>query len=205
MRDAILLFGYEAEVGKDTMCDYLVSEKGYTKFAFAKELKDQCMRKYRFTYDQVYDKFQKNIPDPRYPKVGGGFWTPREVLQTEGQNARAIFPEVWATFLAHQIADHYHRERNVNPNHSIRICVCDFRFPNEFQAIKSMAEGLDRDVSVHTIHVNRPGVSRDFAGSKDVSETSLLTFPFDARITNDGSLSDLYQITEELLVKLDLE
>lgn len=62
----IVAFGYKAGVGKDTAADYLVSEYGFTKTAFAKNLKDCCMHVFGLSNDQVYDAElkQKELPTP---------------------------------------------------------------------------------------------------------------------------------------------
>lgn len=54
------------ESGKDTIADYLVKEYGYTKMAFADNLKHMCMKVFDLTCEQCYTtegKFQE-LPQP---------------------------------------------------------------------------------------------------------------------------------------------
>jgi len=63
----IILLGYKAHSGKDTLADYLEEEKGFIKYSFAKKLKSVVADLYGFTHEQMYGEL-KNVPDPRYIK-----------------------------------------------------------------------------------------------------------------------------------------
>ena len=62
--------------GKDTCCDYLVRNYGYTKMTFAKPLKDAVGILFDLSHDQLYSK--KEVIDKRWNK------SPRELLQYFG-------------------------------------------------------------------------------------------------------------------------
>jgi hypothetical protein len=50
----ILGIGGEYESGKDTVADYLVNKYGYTKMAFAENLKQMAMKVFNLTHEQCY-------------------------------------------------------------------------------------------------------------------------------------------------------
>ena len=60
IKDRTLLgFGGEAESGKSTACDYLIS-KGWHELSFARNLKEMCIKGFGLTSEQVYDQAFKN-------------------------------------------------------------------------------------------------------------------------------------------------
>lgn len=74
------------------------------------------------------------------------------------------------------------------------VVIDDVRFPNEFEAIQA-AGG-------HMLFVDRPDAGQDVTGH--ASEGALDGLLFDAVITNDGTLSELYATSEMVLNRLTL-
>jgi hypothetical protein len=159
--------GFSAQVGKDTVGDYLVRQYNFHKRAFADPLKNAVREIFGFNQDQLYGAY-KEINDP--------FWgvSPREVMQKLGTDGcRALFgDDIWIKALLRQL------------DPKLDTVVVDVRFPNEGKAIKS-AGGI-------LINVIRPN---GIPGTKHVhvSESAMANFTdWDATFNNSGSFADLY-------------
>lgn len=96
--------------GKDTFADVLINEQGYTKIAFADELKRICKELF-----------------PEQFKNGN---KPREILQNVGQCMRSIDYDVWVKALDRKIKQ-YDAVTNMYEIKEDNLVITDVRYPNE--------------------------------------------------------------------------
>lgn len=155
-----------AHAGKDTLADYLVQNYGFTKVAFADELKLLCASNFNLSNDQLYGNL-KETKDYRYKK------SPREILQATGQFYRSIDIDFWVKRCLDKLL--------VNKNY----VITDVRLRNEYDAVKALNGKI--------IRINRNSDLRGYvSNSNDISETDLNNHNFDLTIENNGTLIDLY-------------
>lgn len=230
MRPGVFVLGVagEAGSGKDTVCDYLVSEFGFQKIALAMPLKQIVAQAFpKFPEEHLYGASQlRNIPNREYPlsdncpscgrkmrfvdleswacRCGfkhGPFLTPRLALQTLGTEwGRRLYENVWVDYLFDQ----------VDRRSGDKFCISDVRFPNEVKGITSNG-GV-------SLRLRRPKknsepkrdrsilqIFRSLFGSKEVqhaSETSLDLLPenaFAATVVNDSTLPVLFERVSEVI------
>lgn len=93
--------------GKDTFADVLINEKGYTKIAFADELKRICKELF-----------------PEQFKNGN---KPREILQSVGKCMRSIDYDVWVKAL----------DRKIKQCNGKNLVITDVRYPNEVAYLRN--------------------------------------------------------------------
>ncbi|MCX5236205.1 hypothetical protein OG824_13435 [Streptomyces prunicolor] len=179
MTDLIIgLSGY-SRAGKDTAAQAL-ADRGWRRAGFADKLRD-------FLY----------ALDPLVPgHYGAGTLRLRKLIDTAGwEYAKVTYPEVRVLLQragteagrrvlgANVWVDALFRGHEDAP----ALVVPDVRFPNEAQAVTDRGGIL--------IRVDRPGVGPKRSGNGAVheSEVALDDWPFDHRLTNDGSAIDLYE------------
>jgi hypothetical protein len=143
-----LLIGVTAPArsGKDTIGDYLVNEKGYTKYSFANPLKRAAMEIFGFTEKQVFGSLKETV-DP--------IWgvTPRLVLQVMGtelfqydiQKHIPEFEKIGRGIWVERFKLWYKENSDKN------IVICDVRFKHEAEAITQLGGEIWR--------VERPSLS----------------------------------------------
>lgn len=171
-----------ARSGKDTVADILVKRlAGFVKIAFADALKEQVMEDFELTWNQMYGHL-KEVPDIRYKKKDGSFWTPREMLQFMGTDAyRNINDMYWVNKLFNRADDGNHTN----------VIIPDGRFSNEIMAVKDRDGFHVRVHRDHSIFVNN---------SKHYSETALDNFELvDYYIDNNGNKKDLENHVEKIV------
>ncbi len=156
--------GY-ARSGKDTVAEYLVNNRGFTRIAFADPIK-QILYDMNPTIDgeqlaTLVDSYGWEIAKSKV-KV-------REYLQSLGYSARMrINPKIWimATFSQMLSTKDY--------------VIADVRFRNEAEAIKEFKGQVWR--------VERPGVE---AINSHISEWEMDNYQYDWAINNDGTIEQL--------------
>src|SRR6056297_3690025 len=124
---ALIVISGKARVGKDTFGEILKSnfKDNYFTLAYADSLKRMIMDEFDLSMEQLYGSL-KEVPDDRYPKIGGGFWSPREIMQFLGTDCyRAIDDDFWVKQLFGII------DRNKLDN----VIITDARFPNEINSV----------------------------------------------------------------------
>lgn len=171
-----------ARSGKDTLADCIIKKMPkYVKIAYADALKEQVMEEFDLTYNQLYGDL-KEVPDVRYKKQSGGFWTPREMMQFIGTDAyRSIDDLHWINKLFDRINAGGHKN----------VIVTDGRFSNEITAIKDKGGFHVRIQREHSIFVNN---------SSHYSETALDNFGLvDYSINNDGDINDLNKHIDNII------
>jgi hypothetical protein len=165
-------------------------QMNFVATAYADELKNDLMKNFGLTRDQLYGN-AKEVSCFDLPKqVDGEYWTPREIMQEYGQWCRKIEPDHWLRRLFEVI------DRAQLDN----VIVTDIRQMNEVQAV------LNR--GGYHIRLNRDG--RDsINNSNHETETALdeENYRIDFHIDNSGTLDDLRRAakgTVKALMKIDM-
>lgn len=188
-RRLIVGFGHKRFSGKDLCGDFAMrrlSSLGMPvcKDWFAASLKRMCQAAFGFTEAQVWsaDKTKEDA-----------FWkmTPARALQLAGTEAmRHTFgDDFWIRTL----------EKRVLTSPGINFVICDVRFPNEADAIRSWGGQVIRVTRV------QKDPAEDGRSSQHLSETALDAYSnWYSTIINMGTVDDLgkqvYQLVDELLV-----
>lgn len=151
----------KARSGKDTFANMLYRKMDsndilFLTYSFAGELKARMMEDFELDNEQVNGNL-KEVPDPRYPKKGGGHWTPREILQFMGTDAyRAIDEHFWVKQLMKTID----RSTNRKDGDQINFIITDCRFPDEIRAVEDRNGVIikivreQRDIITNTAHAS---------------------------------------------------
>ena len=165
------LSGY-ARSGKDTVAGLLPD---YKRRAFADVLRDALYRlnpylRGNFTVADLVDEYGWEVA-----KSDNEVRRLLQVLGTE-VGRKMIDNDVWVQIATRDIL----KEDD--------IVFTDVRFPNEAEAIKALGGTVWR--------IERPGIQ---AINGHASETAMDDWPFDATITNDGTLEDLQAQVETAL------
>lgn len=167
----ILMLGHQSKVGKDTVADELVKRSGFKKIAFADKLKEVCADLFFVPLVEFYNESLKNEEVERY-----GI-TRRRILQIVGQAMFSVDKCVWVNHVIQKL------------NYLDKIVITDFRFPHEIDKMKEFA--AKHNYELISIKIHREGIS-DFSGKNDPSELSLIEYPWDYHVHNNGSIEDLY-------------
>lgn len=171
--------------GKDTLGNYLVTNYGYKRIAFADALKDACRCIFGFTEEQLYGSLKETTDE---------FWqtSPRRVLQFVGtdlfrDHLMEIMPwinqNIWVEVVKKKILD----EWKTNPN--TRFVITDVRFPNEIDLINQL-NGI-------TVRVSRPSINIDT--DPHPSEIQIETLPVMHEISNEGTKEELFNNAVQFL------
>lgn len=197
--------------GKDTAADYLVNYHEFRRESFASTLKDAIAnifgwdrillegrtkeaREWRETVDQWWAK-RLNMPE----------LTPRWILQHWGTEVcRNYFhDDIWIASLENKL-------KKIKDN----IVISDVRFPNEMKAIRNsggivvrIKRGPDPEWYEHAVNANKGDKHLGWAIGKHrleqlgihSSETAWVGLPVDHEITNDGTISELFEKLEVLV------
>lgn len=188
--------------GKDTFARRLVEEHGYTRFAFADQLKAAALEldpiiegELGKSYDYGYGGEVFESPEiSHYVRLS-------QVVEAQGWEAAKAHPEVRRTLQRIGVA-----ARNVDPliwvrpvvsairEHSGPVVVTDVRFPNELGE-------LFYQCGATFVRIVRPDVAEDDA-SLHISETALDDEEVDLTVTNDRSIAELYAAADTLAMTL---
>ena len=175
------LSGY-AQVGKDTVANYLVENYGYKRVAFADPLREALYNLNPVITDlpEVFSSTLSNAVDHiGWETVKQNSEQVRGLLQRMGTEVgRKMFGEDFWVNLAFK-----------NVYKGSKIVFTDVRFPNEFDAIKSVDGKIWR--------VEKPGIQ---AVNRHSSETALDNHFFDRGINNDSSIEDLHKAIDLLML-----
>lgn len=139
------LTGY-AQHGKDSAADVLCAEFGYTRYAFADQLRAMALALNPYVYI--------NDMDARAVMVTAGFWRLDVLIDHAGWN-RAKKSEDVRAFLqrlgTEAVREHLGEdawvealERKIRIERPLRVVVTDVRFPNEAEWVKSLGGRLWR-------------------------------------------------------------
>lgn len=166
--------------GKDAAAAYLVSQYGYTRFAFGDALK-------RY-YHQLFTDYQIRKP--------------REGYQWFGQTMRQRDPDVWVRkcfteIYGYQADAPYFTGKKARP-----IVITDVRQPNEHGRCR--AEGfvivrVNCPDDIRMLRAQTAGDTFSFADLFHETEQHVNTFDVDYELDNSGSLADLHAQIDALL------
>lgn len=184
---ALIVISGKARAGKDTLGEIMKQnfKENYFTMAYANELKRTCRDAFDLTREQLFGEL-KEVPDRRYPKEDGTYWTPREILQHMGTEAyRAVEDGFWVRQLF----------KYINRNNLENVIITDGRFPDEINAVKERG-------GVHIrIHREDEGAAQ---GKEHASETSLDNMDeADYIINNDGSIEELKELAIDLIKEIE--
>lgn len=172
----------EAGGGKDFISDYLVRKYGYTRYAFA---------------DNV-----KLLAEVWFPELyGNGDSKPRWLLQALGTKFREIDKDVWIKAMLDNI-DSNHETAKKSVEAVEHVVVTDCRMPNEYEALKErgftfIRISVDEDVRLERL------VERGDLFSKDDlnhhTESFYNSFECDYEIHNNGSIQEVYDSIDNII------
>ena len=192
--------------GKDTIADYLVNIHEFRRESFAGTLKDAVSAV--FGWDRVMlegrtraSRAWREEPDAWWSERLGREITPRWVLQYWGTEVcrHGFHDDIWIASLENKL-------RNSADN----VVISDCRFPNEIDAIRRAGGTVIRVVrgpepEWYTI-AERAGQGVEWAAQAllavgvHASETAWIGTEFDAVLDNNGSMDQLYQQVNDLVL-----
>ncbi|WP_274031196.1 deoxynucleotide monophosphate kinase family protein [Streptomyces sp. MMBL 11-1] len=180
-----------AQSGKDSIGSRLRQRYGYQRVAFADPLKAAALKLNPWVdaasavrgpvlcrrLSELVDEWGWDRCKTEYPEV-------RRTLQHVGQTVRELDPDFWvrAAFPAIVAASRL----------GLPVVVTDVRYENEAQALT--ARGFE------LIRVTRPGAGLADETGRHKSETELANYPTALTISNAGTLGELNDIVDSLLV-----
>lgn len=199
--------------GKDTIADYLTNFHGFRRESFANSLKDAVAQVFGWDRTMLEGRTKqarewREKVDPWWSeRLGMPNLTPRWVLQYWGTEVcrRSFHDDIWIASLENKLR-----------NSKDHIVISDCRFPNEIKSIKDaggivirVKRGSEPDWYDAAINMNRgPEGNTSWALSKDrigklgihASETAWVGTNFDATLTNDGTIDDLFSKVKDLVL-----
>jgi hypothetical protein len=201
--------------GKDTVADYLVNSHGFRRDSFASNLKDAVSTIFGWDRELVEGRTKESRewreqPDQWWSERLGMPITPRHVLQQWGTEVcrGGFHDDIWIASLENKI-----RQRKDN------VVISDCRFPNEIAAIKNaggkvfwVQRGklpdwyscalIDNNTngkhSLETKEKKKSGMKYQYP-NVHASEWSWVGADFDAEISNDGTIEELYAQIKNLV------
>ena len=196
--------------GKDTIADYLTNFHGYRRESFANSLKDAVS--YVFGWDRTMLEGRtkqarewREQRDEWWSNRLGMDITPRWVLQYWGTEVcrKAFHDDIWIASLENKL-------RNSKDD----IVISDCRFPNEIKSIKDaggivirVKRGEEPEWYKDAADMNAGDRCMNYMMAKTrmqklgihASETAWVGTKFDAVLTNDGSIDDLFSKVRDLV------
>jgi len=193
--------------GKDTIADYLVGFHGYRRDSFAGTLKDAVAAV--FGWDR--ELLEGRTPEARAWREQVDAWwakrlnmpnlTPRWVLQYWGTEVcrKAFHDDIWIASLENKIR-----------NSRDHVVISDCRFPNEIEAIKKaggkiywvqrgeLPEWYNDALSAN--QGSNLGLNAMKMKKIHASEWAWIGCEFDGVLDNNGTIDELYNRSERLVV-----
>jgi hypothetical protein len=170
--------------GKDSISSYIENKLGYQHVKISSKLKDTVRDLFQLTHDEV----ETDLKDRVHSRWG---IEPRRLLQFFGTEVfqfqlQTLIPNVGRTFWVQNVMETCKKKKYTN------IVISDLRFPHELEVIRQFYD------QVFVIRVNRPGL--EFQDGH-CSEQEHILLREDAVINNVGSLKDLYDRVDSILLK----
>lgn len=173
-----------ARSGKDTFARFLVEKHGFKQMAFADPVKLTAAPLFGFSYEYVFsDQFKFEVQQP---------WglTGREILQKLGTEAiRGTFGD---DFWIRRLIDAY----LVTYSGVESVVVTDVRFENEAEAIREQGGVV--------VHIKRQAAGLKGAEATHSSERGAKFGERDLVVENDGTLEELLDKADRLMIFLDV-
>jgi len=209
-----MLIGIAGQIasGKDTIADYLVTEKGFRRMSFAEPLKDAVSAIFGWDRNLLEGttiesrEWRDQVDEWWATRLNIRHLTPRWVLQQWGTEVgrRAFHDDIWIASIENKL-------RSITDN----IVISDCRFPNEIKAIKQ-AGGKTIRVSrgsppvwyQQALAVNKGFYGPNYRDSlrilEDIhnvhaSEYSSIGLDYDYHIDNSSTLEDLYKKIDSII------
>jgi hypothetical protein len=172
--------------GKSVIAKYLEREHGFAVVKFAGALKAMTrvfLSRLGYDVKTVERMVEGDLKEKPLPLFTNSVVTPRSIMQTLGTEwgRHEIDLHVWTKVAMAEAALFMQQGQSV--------VIDDMRFFNEFQAVR-MAGGL-------IVKVHRPGAQKTVG---HVSEGALSDVEFDRALVNDGTIEDLHQKIEEIIL-----
>lgn len=175
--------------GKDTAALHLIEKYDFFRVAFADSLRDHVGKLYNLSWEQMTTELKSKT----VPRLST---TPRKILQDFGAEQRARDKDIWARLACEKIE-----------STAKNIVVTDFRFPNEYDFLKTYfgnAISSDESYRITPIKINRTVLdSADLPGSSNISETALDDFTdWQYELNNNSSIENLYGQLDDILEEI---
>lgn len=168
------LSGY-AQVGKDTVAQYLIEQHGYRRVAFADQI-----RKALYRLDPIITDIAEVPRTGIANAVDHIGW---EALKQNSEQARRLLQRFGTEVGREMFGDNFWVDQALKGVSKFdKVVVTDVRYPNEYKALKL----LDAKV----IRIVKPSVK---AINGHASESALDGHLFDGTIDNVGSIEELHQ------------
>ena len=197
--------------GKDTIADYLTNFHGYRRESFANSLKDAVAQVFGWDRTMLEGRTKqarewREQVDPWWAeRLNMPNLTPRWVLQYWGTEVcrKAFHDDIWIASLENKL-------RTSRDN----IVISDCRFPNEIKSIKDaggivirVKRGDDPEWYRDAADMNAGPRCTNWALASGrmsklnihASETAWVGTKFDAVLTNDSSIDDLFAKVKDLV------
>lgn len=198
--------------GKDTIADYLTNFHGFRRESFANTLKDAVSQVFGWDRTMLEGRTKqarewREQVDPWWAeRLNMPNLTPRLMLQLWGTEVcrKGFHDDIWIAALENKL-------RNSKDD----IVISDCRFPNEIKSIRDaggiilwvkrgeLPEWYDWAVSVNKGEVQNFSWATSKAKLEKAgihaSETAWVGTDFDAVLSNDGSIDDLYAQVKNLV------
>ena len=162
-----------AGAGKDTVGSYLVSNYGFTRYAFADKLKDIALQADPYLYGET-DTLKELVDRVGWEKAKENT-SVREFLQNLGHGARQVF------------GDNFWIDQILNQDLPWLTVITDVRYENEFTGV--------RQHGGYIIRVNR----NVELVNNHITEVGHLDFSVDYELDNNASRRELYTKINELM------
>lgn len=170
--------------GKDTVAGRLVARHGFTRLAFADEMRKELAEEYDVPFELFTDRALKEV---RCEALGGR--SPREVMREHGGWRRDVFGE---DYWVNKIAAIIHASSAAEG----RYVISDVRLPNEYDWIAS-EEGI-------LFRVVRPAMEIGEAHAH-FTETALDDYPANVELINpEDRLERLFAAVDTAVADLGL-
>lgn len=199
--------------GKDTIADYLTNFHGFRRESFANTLKDAVAQVFGWDRTMLEGRTKqarewREQVDPWWAeRLNMPNLTPRWVLQYWGTEVcrKAFHDDIWIASLENKLR-----------NSTDDIVISDCRFPNEIKSIKDaggiiiwvkrgeLPEWYDAAVSMNRGDKGNMtwAISKDQIAKLGIhaSETAWVGTKFDAVLSNDSSIDDLFAKVKDLVL-----
>ena len=193
--------------GKDTIADYLVNFHEFRRESFASTLKDAVAAVFGWDRTMLEGRTKearewREQVDPWWAaRLDMPTLTPRWVLQYWGTEVcrKAFHDDIWIASLENKLR-----------NSKDHVVISDCRFPNEISSIKNAGGQIVwvqrgelpdwYDIAVDANRGSNVALNELKRLKIHASETAWVGTTFDAIIDNNGTIDDLYQQAQTLVI-----
>lgn len=164
--------------GKDTVGKYFMNYHGFKRFAFAEGI--------------------TNILNEHFPEIMAQ-GKPRGMYLGIGQQFREYEPNVWINYTDRQIKEY------LKENPSGDIVITDTRQLNEYKYLKDNGFIVIKVEAKVDTRIKRMQELGDTFSTKDLehdTEKQAEAMPFDYLIHNDGTVEELFEKVERVLINI---